>query len=286
MSDHKPNNMPMFLTLGGIALVVAGYFYFQSAQLEKEAVASVKKFISSNPVNMMIIKDRPEAGARFMAHYRAAYDAGGEKAMQAAQMDMQQIQNINFLPDYIWYVEDKPLRNYLQFEYAFLKKLMDLDDAKIAAIAASKKNPRGPMPKMCEAYIANPANYAAASTAAGAELFIGYMKSSKRLFLSAVPKKLYPMWPGVSVYKDAVKMSYNSVTAVALRIYPELDLRGINKKQTSCQAYLSVLYATIKQDDPTMSLMWRWSMEGRRLEVEKLKKDAAAAAMLAKPAAK
>lgn len=283
MSDHKPSNMPMFLTLGGMALVVAGYFYFQSAQLEKEAVASVKKFIGSNPVNMMIIKDRPESASRFIAHYRAAYNTGGDKAMQAAQLDMQQIQNINYLPDYIWYVEDKPLRNYLQFEYAFLKKLMDLDDAKLAAIEASKKKPRGGVPKMCEAYLANPANYAAASTAAGGDLFMGYMKSSKRLFQSAVSKKLYPMWPGVAVYKDAVKMSFNSVTAMALRIYPELDLRGINKKQTSCQAYLSVLYAMIKQDDPTMSLVWRWSMEGRRLEVEKLKKEAADKAALAKP---
>ena len=285
MADHKPSNMPLFLTLGVMGLAVAGYFYFQSAQLEKEAVASVKKFISSNPVNLMIIKDRPETAPNLIAHYRKAYDAGGEKAMQSVQIDMQQTQNINFLPDYIWYVEDKPLRNYLQFEYAFLKKLMDQDDAKTAAIEASKRRAR-PGPKLCESYMAKPMDYTAASTAAGADLFMSYMKSSKRLFLSAQPKKLYPMWPGVDLYKDAVKMSYNSVTAMALRIYPELDLRGINKKQTSCKAYLAVLYAMIKQDDPTMSLMWRWSMEGRRLEVEKQKKDAAAAAALAKPATK
>lgn len=264
--------------LAGVAgLVVIGvYLYFQN-QAEQERMREAIQAQLAHPVNEMILKDHPKSRKRIEAHFTRAYETGGPKSFPDAQLELQQIFNVNFLVDRAWYVDDAVLRDNLMREYAFLRALHDKTrpQAKETGGKKTQAPARKGKPGLCEKYLQNSANFAAAKQAAGKDLFNGYMKSSEKLFLSAKNKGLYPMWPGAEGYTEALRLAQMDFLRVLIALNPDLaDLKDAvaNKNALPCETVLLLEYALLQINPAYMSLLWRAGMEADRARVIALRK--------------
>lgn len=259
---------------GAIVFVLAGGgLFFHLDQQKKEAAAAVSNWITTQPVNAIILRDHPKSQGYLQRHFAAAYDTKGQAGLEPAQARLLPIFNEFFLVDYAWYIEDKALRNYLRKEYNFLMTLHDKTKPPAVAAGAKKKSKKKKAPPVCDQYVNNPTKDQAARKAVGDKIYDDYLKASEDLMLSASDKKLYPFWPGAEGYDTALKMSTAAYMSKIATLFPTeaasiaLTLAESDPEQgkrPDCQTLLYLTYALLQMDTPYMSLLWRSGAESSR----------------------
>lgn len=260
---------------GAIVIVLAGGgLFFHLDQQKKQAEAAVRNWITTHPVNAIILRDHPKSQTYLQRHFAAAYDAKGKAGLEPAQAELRPVFNEFFLVDYAWYVDDKTLKNYLRKEYNFLMTLHDKTTPPPEAPGAKKKkSKKKKAPPVCDQYVNNPTKDQAARKAVGDKIYDDYLKASEDLILSAREKKLYPFWPGAEGYDTALQMSTTAymskiatlfpteAASIALALAQSTPEQG---KRPDCQTLLYLSYAMLQMDTPYMSILWRSGAESSR----------------------
>lgn len=247
-----------FIILFALIAGGVGYFVYSKKMEEQAKIDAVNTYIASQPVLQLVLKDHPKNAGFFFSHFAHHYEKNGGKAgMEAAMPEMQQAIDQNYLIDHIWYYDEAALRNYLIREYNFLATL-------------KKNDPKG---AVCTSYIKDSNTYAAAAKTAGGDFHKLYMDSSAKLFKSAIPHKLYAIWPGVPGYKEElqkVMMKFVMGMVMAARNDPKLveTLKNPGISGRDCSLALLMDGALVQMSPPEMSLLWRGMMETARPTIE------------------
>jgi len=243
----------ILLVAGGV-----GFFVYSKKMEQAAKIEAVNAYIAAQPALQLVLKDHPKNAGFFFSHFASAFEKnGGVAGMEAAMPEMQQALDQNYLIDHIWYYDEKALRNYLVHEYNFL-------------VSMKKNDPKG---AVCTAYIKDSTTHAAAARAAGGDLHKLYMDSSAKLFKSAIPRKLYAIWPGVPGYKEElqkVMMKFVMAMVMSARNDPKLveTLKNPNLAGRDCTLALLMDGALVQMSPHEMSLLWRAMMEQARPTIE------------------
>jgi hypothetical protein len=232
----------------------AGAYIYNSKMEEKKKAEAIQAFIANQPVVQLVLKDHPAQALWITQHFTYHYEKnGGVAGMEASLTELQQVIDQNYAIDHVWYFDEMALRNYLVREYNFL-------------MALNKKDPKG---TVCTAYLKNPASFQAAAGLAGGDYFKLYMDSSAKLFKSAIPHKLYAIWPGVPGYQEElqkVMMKFIMSMIRSARNDPQLiaTLQTPNMATRTCAVATIMTGSLVTMTPPEMSLLWRAMMESAR----------------------
>ncbi|TAL28585.1 MAG: hypothetical protein EPN97_14545 [Alphaproteobacteria bacterium] len=246
-------NEKLLLGAAAAAIICVGGYFGYGAWRDNQAQKTVTAWINAQPVYAMVLKDHPAAAPRFLDHFLGPYRQGGMAGVEAAKVEMQQILDVNYTIDYVWYFDDIALRNFLTSEYNFIQALQKND----------------PTRSLCSKYLKDSSQFAEAGKIAGGNLLEKYMKASEDLFVSAIPHKLYPVWPGVQNYNkyvDTAKISM--VFGIAQQFSSgQIEQAFQSGSQNDCTTVVLMDYALIKADPRVASILWRSNMESMRSEV-------------------
>ncbi|MEZ0260925.1 MAG: hypothetical protein ACAH80_07935 [Alphaproteobacteria bacterium] len=245
------------LIAGGV-----GFFVYSKKMEEKAKLEAINGYIANQPVLQLVLKDHPKNAGFFFSHFAHHYEKnGGLPGMEAAMPEMQQAIDQNYLVDHIWYYDEMALRNYLVREYNFL-------------VSMEKNDPKG---AVCTAYIKDSMTYKSAAAAAGGDLHKLYMDSSAKLFKSAIPHKLYAIWPGVPGYKEELQKVMMKYVLSLIRLansdpalIASLQKPGIDGRD--CKLAKLMDGALVQLTPPEMSLLWRGMMETARPALDAARK--------------
>lgn len=246
------------ITLLLIALAVVGYrakiFYDQMA---------VESWVKETPVIQMVLSKHPRVYPRFIEHFTEPYKVSGEDGLREAQLEIQQIINVNYMTDYIWQIKDKQLKAYLKAQYGLIVTLL--------------KNPDAVRARLCERYFADSSLFSEVDKAAGRDVFLAYMAASEDLFLSARDGVAWPITPKDPDYKVKVGYALLDLVEKYKKLYPKEAqahfYKGFDPTQ-SCGRFATYLYVLLLiQDEKKQSLLWRSAMEYSRPMMEGLRKQ-------------
>lgn len=246
-------NTEILVILGVLIVgVIAAFGYMQwKAYAQRTAIHD---WITTNPVNAMILERHPATYPRFVQHFTPYYEKQGALGLEEGQIEMLQIAHVNYLTDYIWQIGDRELDDFLNAQF------------KLTAMLVRNTKDNG----LCEQYYGDSSLYNSVRAAVGDDIFVGYMKTIERLFLSAKVSRPREITPSSRNYAQMTRAAGLSILLEYTKLYPGATLQSIYgfDPTKSCRAYASYLRTLLTSPQSNRSLVWRAAMEAERPKAE------------------
>lgn len=249
-----------------ILLIVAGVigFALYSFNEQNKRQAALDNWVTTQPVNAMILARHPNSRHVLMAHFTPWYNNGGQAGLERGQQEMQQIINTSYMTDFIWTVKENAIQDYIKAQLALLDRLVKLQAGK---------------PGLCEDFFANSALFEQVDTKAGGRIFADYIAASGRLVLSAKDGVTYKMTPQHPNYAAALNAADGAFWRIFPSMHPALSHQQLEQAAKlfdplrSCGGYAEYLRALLKMETGFQSLHWRASIEKERARYEALRRQ-------------
>jgi len=205
----KPETTKLMIIAG--VIVAAGLYFAYSKHEESVAAAArmqaVNAYVNQDPYFQMILAKHKAARRLIIPRLGAAYEKGGEEAMETSSQRMVLELNPLFISDFNWYAKSDAVHRTLAYEYAIMQKIM--------ASPKAKKN------KLCKALVHGSLNYKQISKIVGKDTADNYLKARRYIILSAHDHKLNPVWPGATNYQEALTTAMSQLAQALFQFDPQ-----------------------------------------------------------------